>query len=849
MRLNLPVSRKDYTLRPSMLIVSRTDTKGRIVWVNEDFIEASGYPECELIGQSHNLLRHPDMPAAAFADMWADLRAGRPWQGVVKNRRKNGDHYWVHANVTPMLEAGQVVGYLSVRKPASRAEVTACDAAYTLLNGDTAPAWAVRHGALVPAAAVARELSWRSRWLGGAGSLQRLFAAPVVPALSALACAALAGPLGQPLLLAGALGLGVVSAWAGQRVYRAVVAQFTQTRVVIDHMSQGNFDERLSVPACEDAVGKLAQALLQLQTRVGFEVADGRRSAQAERRSKLALDVATEPVLLADADGRVAHANRALIDWLTTHGEQVRQGLPQLDVAAFTGGRLAQLLGDAEGRDQIGPIDSPRSVVLSPGGRPLELVVKPLHSQDGRHSGSLIEWRDLSAERAANEAAQAQQRQIAADEERAARIRQALDVAAMPVRVADEHGTVVYINEALLQILRRDIAGFRAELPGFDPEKVLGGSVGVFYKDPAAALERLSKLTSRISTRMQLGGRTYDVTTTPIMGRGGNRLGSVGQWADVTDQLAAETDLSAVATAAARGDFSTQMSLVGREGFYRVVGEMLNRMMATVGTTLLDVRAAAGRLGQSAAQVTDTAYSLAHAASEQAASVEQTNASLQEMADSVQRNAANARQTEQMASHAADEAAQGGQSVMQTVDAMKSIATKISIIDDIAYQTNLLALNAAIEAARAGEHGRGFAVVAAEVRKLAERSQIAAQEISTLAGASVQRAEQAGQLLAAMVPNIRKTSALVEEIAAASTEQADSVTQITSAMEQVNQATQHNAAGSEELSATAEQLKTEANQLQRLVEHYQLEAAPPARAQAPGARSEQHRRARQTAPA
>jgi methyl-accepting chemotaxis protein len=215
----------------------------------------------------------------------------------------------------------------------------------------------------------------------------------------------------------------------------------------------------------------------------------------------------------------------------------------------------------------------------------------------------------------------------------------------------------------------------------------------------------------------------------------------------------------------------------------------------------------------------------------------------------VQRNAASARQTEQMASHAADEAVQGGQSVMQTVDAMKSIATKISIIDDIAYQTNLLALNAAIEAARAGEHGRGFAVVAAEVRKLAERSQIAAHEISTLAGASVQRAEQAGQLLAAMVPNIRKTSALVEEIAAASTEQADSVSQITSAMEQVNQATQHNAAGSEELSATAEQLKTEANQLQRLVEHYQLEAAQPARPGGPAARGEQQRRVRQTTPA
>ena len=156
---------------------------------------------------------------------------------------------------------------------------------------------------------------------------------------------------------------------------------------------------------------------------------------------------------------------------------------------------------------------------------------------------------------------------------------------------------------------------------------------------------------------------------------------------------------------------------------------------------------------------------------------------------------------------------------------MKQIATKISIIDDIAYQTNLLALNAAIEAARAGEHGKGFAVVAAEVRKLAERSQVAAQEIGNLAGSSVRLAEEAGHLLSSMVPSIQKTSELVQEISAASGEQADGVQQITGAMNHLSSSTQQTASASEQLSATAEELSAQATQLQELMAYFRLQEA------------------------
>ncbi|HXA46252.1 MAG TPA: methyl-accepting chemotaxis protein, partial [Burkholderiaceae bacterium] len=177
-----------------------------------------------------------------------------------------------------------------------------------------------------------------------------------------------------------------------------------------------------------------------------------------------------------------------------------------------------------------------------------------------------------------------------------------------------------------------------------------------------------------------------------------------------------------------------------------------------------------------------------------------------------------------MATKAAQEAMDGGEAVKATVTAMKQIAKKIGIIDDIAYQTNLLALNAAIEAARAGEHGKGFAVVAAEVRKLAERSQIAAQEIGEVATNSVELAEKAGNLLSEMVPNIKKTSDLVQEITAASEEQSSGVAQINAAVGQLSQSTQANASGSEQLAATAEEMSGQAEQLQQTMGFFKLEA-------------------------
>ncbi|WP_446809533.1 HAMP domain-containing methyl-accepting chemotaxis protein [Methylomonas sp. 2BW1-5-20] len=294
----------------------------------------------------------------------------------------------------------------------------------------------------------------------------------------------------------------------------------------------------------------------------------------------------------------------------------------------------------------------------------------------------------------------------------------------------------------------------------------------------------------------------------------------LNQLSDTVDIAFKDTIL--VAQALEEGDL-TQTVTRDCQGDFDRVKQSLNNTVAKLSETIAEVISAADQLGNASEQISSTSQTLSQAASEQAASVEETSASIEQMAASINQNTENAKVTDGMASKAATEAGQGGVAVKQTVDAMREIAKKIGIIDDIAYQTNMLALNAAIEAARAGDHGKGFAVVAAEVRKLAERSQIAAQEIGELAENSVETAESAGKLLDEIVPSIAKTSDLVQEIAAASQEQSSGVSQINTAMNQMNQITQQNAAASEELAATAEEMTGQAEQLQTLMSFFRLE--------------------------
>lgn len=279
-------------------------------------------------------------------------------------------------------------------------------------------------------------------------------------------------------------------------------------------------------------------------------------------------------------------------------------------------------------------------------------------------------------------------------------------------------------------------------------------------------------------------------------------------------------EIAMVSERIASGDLDFTIDTKGKEAV-GILASMIS-MKAKLIEVISDIKNNSLAIDNAATQISSTAEALSQAASEQAASVEETSASIEQMGASINQNSENAQVTDGIASSSAGSAGEGGEAVSETVEAMRKIAERISIIEDIAYQTNMLALNAAIEAARAGEHGKGFAVVAAEVRKLAERSQIASAEISDLSTSSVKVAERAGELLEQMLPDINKTAELVQEISVSSEEQSSGVNQINIAVQQLDTVTQQNAASAEELAATSAGLQNQSQELQQSVGYFKL---------------------------
>jgi len=336
---------------------------------------------------------------------------------------------------------------------------------------------------------------------------------------------------------------------------------------------------------------------------------------------------------------------------------------------------------------------------------------------------------------------------------------------------------------------------------------------------------------SRVLTAISSGdySQKYGVETTGSLRMIGETL---NETVDQLNELMAEareteraaTETKRVLTSLSEGDL-TQKYSIDTQGELRTMGEALNKTIDVLSNLITTVVSNANNISSASIEMSNSAQQLSEGATNQASSVEEISSSMEEMTANIQQNTSNSRQTEKISTTAAKEIINSKDAVMDTVASMKTIASKISIIGEISRQTNLLALNAAVEAARAGEHGKGFAVVAAEVRKLAERSQLAASEIDEVSGKSVDIAQRSGEMLNEVVPNIQKTSDLVQEITASSVEQSSGAEQINNAIQNLNNVVQENAATAKELAAGAEELNSQSMQLKDAVSFFKLDAS------------------------
>ncbi|MFT3931716.1 MAG: methyl-accepting chemotaxis protein [Spongiibacteraceae bacterium] len=518
----------------------------------------------------------------------------------------------------------------------------------------------------------------------------------------------------------------------------------------------------------------------------------------------------------------------------------------------------------------------------------IQATYNPVRDRNGKLCRVVKLATDITEQKVAQLAFEAaeKERQVAEEKLAAAnaRIRAALDNVTTNVMIANNDREIIYMNRSVSEMMIAVESDLRKVLPNFDARKLIGTSMDGFHRNPAHQRDLLANLRSTYRAQIAVGGRTFSLIANPVFSDSGERLGSVVEWKDRTDEVKVENEVGDIVVAASNGDFTRRIALEGKDGFFRQLAEGINQLVNTsekglkdVGYVLealsrgdltrsitadyqgtfgelkdysnntvtsltqmlLQIREATETINTASNEIASGNADLSARTEQQASNLEETASSMEELTSTVKQNSDNARQANQLAMTASGVAQKGGvvvQNVVETMaainDSARKIADIISVIDGIAFQTNILALNAAVEAARAGEQGRGFAVVAAEVRNLAQRSASAAKEIKSLITDSVEKVDngnklvsEAGVTMQEIVQSIKRVTDLMSEIAAASEEQSSGIEQVNTAVTQMDEMTQQNAALVEQASAAAESLREQAETLSQSVAVFVLSSS------------------------
>ncbi|MBB1486836.1 methyl-accepting chemotaxis protein [Oceanospirillum sediminis] len=607
------------------------------------------------------------------------------------------------------------------------------------------------------------------------------------------------------------------------------------------------------------------------------------RLLEETQRIRKGLDVVNTNVMISDADLNIIYVNASIQEMLKHNEPEIQKQLPHFNASNLIGQNIDIFHENpSHQRKMLAGLTDTHSATLSIGDSTFALEVNPIGSPDNRQ-GFVVEWQDKT-EVLRREAAEkvALEEQIALAEKNH-RIRNALDNVSSNVMMADNDGKLIYVNKALKEMFRASQSQIQEVYPHFDVDNLIGQNFDSFHKEPSHQRKMVASLTSTHIAELSIAGRYFAFTANPIFNENNERLGTVVEWSDTTNEVMAQSEIADIVEGASRGDFNRRISTQGKEGFFKELASNLNNVMETTsdglselakvlgamsqgdltqkidkdfqgmfGQLKADANATIDQLTEIVTQIKESADAINTASSEiaagnndlsqrteeQASSLEETAASMEQLTSTVQQNAENASQASNLAQGASRIAQKGGDVVNQVVSTMRTISDNskqveeiISVIDSIAFQTNILALNAAVEAARAGEQGRGFAVVATEVRNLAKRSAGAAKEIKELIVTSVDTVEEgsklvddAGMTMKDIVDAIGQVTTIMTEISAASAEQRSGIEQVNTAITQIDEVTQQNAALVEQAAAAAESSEEQARSLVGSVSLFKLGA-------------------------